>query len=117
MQTKDTLNAYFDALQNKGQWSSFLDDDMQFASYTTPIKRATGKANYLEATKRFFGSIQSVEVKEMIVEGEKACVLTRYELQGPAGPPFESHVAEFFVLRDGRISALDIYFDSAPFSK
>lgn len=50
-------------------------------------------------------------------ESERACALTRYELQVPSGPAFESHVAELFEVRDGKIKSLDIYFDSAPFPK
>ena len=53
----------------------------------------------------------------MIVEGTRACALTRYRLQRPGGPAFDSDVAEVFGVRDGKISSLDIYFDSAPFPK
>ena len=117
MTTRDTIRGYFDALEQKGAWSAFLADGMRFTSFTTPIKRVTGKGTYLEATKRFFSMIQSLEVKGVVVEGERACALTRYELQLPGGAVFESHVAEVFEVRDGKIQSLDIYFDSAPFPK
>ena len=84
---------------------------------SAPIKQATGKGAYLEATKRFFSMITAVEVKDLIVDGDRACALTRYQLQPPGGPAFDSHVAEVFKVRDGKIASLEIYFDSAPFPK
>ena len=117
MTTRDTIQAYFQSLRQKTGWEAFLSEDMSFASYTTPIKRVTGRAAYLEATKRFFSMITAVEIKDLVVEGNKACALTRYELQPPASPAFESHVAEVFELQEGRIRSLEIYFDSAPFPR
>ena len=115
--TRDTIEGYFDSLKQKGAWDTFLADELLFTSFTTPIKRVMGKGGYLEATKRFYSMIQAVEIKAMVVEGERACVLTRYELQPPGAPVFESHVAEVFEVRDGKIKSFDIYFDTAPFPK
>lgn len=117
MKTSDTIHGYFDSLKKKGAWADFLAEDLQFTSFTTPIKHVTGKRAYLEATKRFFSMISAVDIKSVLVDGDRACVLTRYELRPPAGPGFESHVAEAFEVRGGKITALDIYFDSAPFPK
>ena len=51
------------------------------------------------------------------VEGVKACALTHYQLQAPGGSKFQSDVAELFTVRDGKIDAFAIYFDTAPFPK
>jgi ketosteroid isomerase-like protein len=79
--------------------------------------RIRAKSAYLESTKRFFAMITAVEVKDLIVDGDRACALTRYECQPPGGPAFDGHVAEVFRVRDGKIVSLDIYFDSAVFPK
>ena len=115
MATRDTIQAYFDRLQRKKGWEACLSDAMVFTSHASPGKRVTGRAAYLEATKRFYAMITSLDVKDLVVEGNKACALTRYELQPPSGAAFESHVAEIFEVRDGKVGSLDIYFDSAPF--
>jgi ketosteroid isomerase-like protein len=117
MTTRDTVQGYFDSLKQKGAWEAFLDDEMLFTSFTTPIRRITGKDAYLEATKGFYSIIKGLETKGIVVEGERACALTRYDLQLPGGPVFESHIAEVFEVRDGKIKLLDSYFDSAPFPK
>ena len=117
MTTKGVIQGYFDSLKQKSGWEAFLADGMSFTSFVAPIKQVAGKGAYLESTSRFFGMITAVEVKDLIVDGDKACALTRYQLQPPRGPAIESHVAEVFKVRDGKISSLEIYFDSAPFPK
>ncbi len=117
MTTKETIQAYFTRLQQKNGWEECLSDDMVFTSFTSPIKRVSGRGAYLESTKRFYSMITAVEVRDLIVYGPRACALTRYELQPPAGPTFSTDVAEIFGVHGGKISSFDIYFDSAPFPK
>jgi ketosteroid isomerase-like protein len=61
--------------------------------------------------------IVEVEVRDLFVEDDKACALTRYRLRPPSGAEFQSDVAEVFTVTDGRIASLAIYFDSAPYPK
>jgi ketosteroid isomerase-like protein len=117
MTTRDTIQRYFGSLKQKANWDSFLSDELRFTSFTSPTKRVSGRAAYLESTMRFYSMITALEVKDLLIDGHKACALTRYELQPPAGPAFGSDVAEVFEVRDGKISSLDIYFDSSPFPK
>ncbi len=117
MTTRDTIQGYFTSLEQKTSWDSFLSDDVRFTSFTSPNKRVTGKVAYLESTKRFYSMIAALEIRDLLVDGHKACALTRYELQPPGGPAFASDVAEVFEVRDGKISSFDIYFDSSPFPK
>jgi len=117
MSTQATVRKYFDALQKKSGWEAFLADDMTFTSHTSPLKEAAGKAAYLQATKRFYSTIAAVEVRELLVDGEHACALTHYAIRPPVGAPFTSDVAEIFTVKSGKIAALAIYFDTAPFPK
>jgi len=118
MTTKETIQGYFSNLEQKKSWESFLSDDMTFTSFTSPIRRISGRQAYLESTKRFYSMITAMKVKELMVDGDRACALTRYELQPPGGAPaFGSDVAEVFGVREGKIRSFDIYFDSAPFPK
>lgn len=116
MTTRTIVEAYFKALETKQGWESQLTNDVVFTSFTIPNRQIAGKQAYIEATRRFFSMIQSFELRGLIVEGSKACALTRYNLKGPAGA-FQSDVAEIFTVRDGKIDSLGIYFDTAPFPK
>ena len=115
---KGDRSGLFRGAQTDGRWEAFLADDLTFTSLTTsPITEVTGKAAYLESTKRFFSTVKSVEVRDLIIEGAKACALTHYQLQAPSGSRFQSDVAELFTVRNGKIAAFAIYFDTAPFPK
>ena len=117
MSNRDTIQAYFSALMEKRDWQSFLAEDMAFNSFGTPSKQLVGRDAYLESTKRFYSIIKRLEVRDILLDGDKACVLTRYDLQPPGGPAFESNVAEIFSVQNDKIASLSIYFDSAPFPK
>lgn len=118
MTTRETIERYFDRLTRREPWDALLTDDMVFTSFASPNRQVTGREAYLQATRRFYSMIDTVQVRDSIIDGDRACVLTRYELRPPNGPPsFVSDVAEILTIRDGRIAALSIYFDSAPFPR
>ncbi len=99
--------------------SHSVDDPCIRTKHCTLSLQLSGdsRAAYLEATKRFYSMITALEVRDLLVDGQKACALTRYELQPPGGAAFHSDVAEVFEVRDGKITSFEIYFDSSPFPK
>ncbi len=113
MPTSDIVQSYYDSLRRKIAWESFLSDDLVFMNNGKEIQ---GKKNYLEATKRFFSTIQSLEIQELLIQGEKASAVIRYDVKSPKGNTFSSDVAEFFVVQEGKIEKFAIYFDTAPFN-
>jgi ketosteroid isomerase-like protein len=115
MTTRDTITAYLSSLQRKDGWETYFADDLVFTSFVTPVKRVNGRTAFLDATKGFYGMIVSLEVQNLLVDGDRACATTRYQLQPPVGAAFTSNVAEVFAVSGGRIRSLEIYFDSAPF--
>jgi ketosteroid isomerase-like protein len=117
MTTRETIEAYLRSLQQKDRWEDYFADDLVFTSFVTPAKRVSGRAAFLEATKGFYGMIVSLEVQDLLVDGDRACATTRYHLQPPAGPAFTSNVAEVFAVSGGRIRSLGIYFDPAAFPR
>src|SRR5262245_58135958 len=103
MTTKATIERYFGQLKQKGDWPTLFSDDMVFTSAASPVKQLKGRDAFLERTKGFYSMIRAFEVRELIVDGDRACALTRYELTPPnAAPGFTSDVAEIFSVRDDR---------------
>jgi ketosteroid isomerase-like protein len=115
MTTRNTVEEYFGALSRGERWQAFLSDTLTFTSHTNPTKEVTGRDAYVESTRRFYAMISSLELRQLLVDGDRACASTRYVLHPPAGEPFTCDVAEFFTVNDGSIDALEIFFDSAPF--
>jgi len=117
MSTKRVIEAYFDALKQRRDWSQALREDMTFVSHVVPQKRVQGRAAFMESTRRFYSMIADVELTTLLIDGDRGCALTRYRLQSPTGPSFTTEVAEIFAVADDQISSLEIYFDSSPFPK
>jgi ketosteroid isomerase-like protein len=118
MTTRETVNQYYERLGQRAGWDALFDDAVVFTNLASPVRQVTGKGTFLQATRRFYGSIGSFEVRELVVDGDRACALVRYEVRPPnGGAPFESHVAELFTVEDGRIGAFSICFDTAPYPK
>jgi ketosteroid isomerase-like protein len=113
-----TIEQYFEKLSAKRGWESMLADDMSFTSFAVPNRHVKGKEVFLQATSRFYGMIRSLELRQLLVDGDRVVALTRYQLQPPGGAAaFTSDVAEIFLVRDGRIATFDIYFDTAPYPR
>lgn len=118
MTARKTVERYYERLGQRTGWDASFADDLVFTSLASPVRQVTGKANFLQATRRFYGSIASFEVTQLVVEGDRACAIVRYELRPPnGGATFESHVAELFTVNGERISAFSICFDTAPYPK
>ena len=118
MTTRATIDGYFGRLRERNGWDAYLADDIVFTSLTSPTRTVSGKEPFLQATRRFYGSIAHVDVRELLIDGDRACALTHYVIQPANGAPaFESDVAELFTVRDGRIGTFTICFDSAPYPK
>ena len=117
MTTRDVVLGYLDSVRVKEGWEEFLSDEMHFTNFAHPVKRATGKQASVEGIRRFYAMVKAMEIESVIVDGEHACALIRYELQPPGGSAFESHIAEVFEVSDGKIQSFGIYFDSAPYPK
>ena len=101
MSTREVIERYFEALAHTGKWEAFLADNLRFTSFASAMKEVTGRAAYLDSTRRFFSMVMSVDLRDLIIEGPKACALTRYQLRGPSGSRFQSDVAELFTVSNG----------------
>jgi ketosteroid isomerase-like protein len=115
--TRATVDEYFKRLRSREDWTPLLSADMIFVSRTSPERQLAGRDAYVQATKRFFAMIAGVEVRDLIIDGDRACALSRYRLRPPSGAEFESDVAEVFTVADGKITSFMIYVDTAPYPK
>ncbi len=57
-----------------------------------------------------------MRVKEMIIDGSKACVIGNYDYQFPNGQQMNGNVAELWTAKDGKLQSLTIYFDTLTFA-
>ena len=118
MTTREIIEAYFDRLAHGHDWQALLAPDLAFTSFASPNRQLTGREAFVNGTRRFYGMIERVELRDLIVDADRACALTHYQLAPPnGGPGFHSDIAEVFTVRQDRIASLAIYFDTAPYGK
>ena len=116
--TKQLLEIYYQGFAKKEGWEFVISDDFKFIggdmTKTTP---AVGKTAYIEVIKRFSRVFQAMRVKEMIVDGENACVIGNYDYLFPNGKRINGDVAEIWTVKDGKLDSLTIFFDTLTFNK
>jgi len=113
MSTKEIVQSYFAAI-HKGGWESYIADDFTFVSSNLD-KAARGKAPYIEGAGRFFRLTTSVEVRQLIVDGNTACAVARYRLRSPKGNVGVCDVAQILTVSDGKLNSSKIFFDTKAF--
>jgi ketosteroid isomerase-like protein len=116
LKTKELLNIYYKGFAEKKEWDSVLSDNFKFVggdmTNTTPT---IGKQAYIEIIKRFSQLFKSMRVKEMIVEGDDACVIGNYDYEFPGGKKINGDVAEIWKVKNGKLDSLTIFFDTLTF--
>ncbi len=84
MTTKELLETYYKGFAEKQGWEPVISDDFKFVggdmTKTEPI---IGKQAYIDIIKRFSGLFQNMRVKEMIIDGDHACVIENYDMYFP----------------------------------
>lgn len=117
--TKQLLETYYKGFAQKEGWELVISDDFKFTGgdMTKPDPIAVGKAAYIEVIKRFSRTFQTMRVKEMIIEGENACVIGNYDYKFPNGVSINGDVAEIWKAKNGKLDSLTVFFDSLTFDK
>ena len=79
------------------------------------IKPVIGKQAYIEIIKRFSQRFETMKVKQMIVEGDRASVIGNYDFQFPNGFKINGSVSENWTVKNGKLQSLTLYFDTLTF--
>ena len=115
--TRELLETYYKGFAQKKDWDSVLSEDFKFIggdmTKTTPL---VGKSKYVEVIKRFSQLFTTMRVKEMIVDGDNACVIGNYDYVFPNGKSINGNVAEIWKVKNGKLDSLTIFFDTLTFS-
>src|SRR6185312_11661915 len=83
MTTRETIERYFDFVKARGDWPSLFSATATFTSFASPVRQIPGRDAFVKATAGFYGMIREVRVRDLLVDGERACALTHYRLEPP----------------------------------
>ena len=116
MTTKEILETYYNGFAQKQGWETMISDDFKFVggdmTKTEPI---VGKQAYIDIIKRFSRLFQNMRAKEMIIDGDKACVIENYDYVFPNGKKLNGDVATIWKVKNDKLDALTIFFDTLTF--
>jgi ketosteroid isomerase-like protein len=87
-----------------------LHDDVSFEG---PLDRFDNADAYIGSLRGLAQIVKAAEEQKVFVDGNDVCVIYHLVTNTPAGT---SPVAEWYHLRDGKISAVRVFFDSRPFA-
>ncbi len=108
--TRETINAFYAHFERRefGALRGLMHDDLCFEGPVEDFENA----DHLVAQLTRLGSVtESLRVKHLFVEGDRACCVYDLVTSTPLG---ESPAMEYFELRDGRIAAIRAHYDSRP---
>ena len=116
MTTKELLDIYYKGFAEKQGWEVVISDDFGFVggdmTKTDPI---VGKQAYIDIIKRFSRLFQSMRPKNMIIDGDSACVIENYDYVFPNGQAINADVAAIWKVTNGKLGELRIFFDTLSF--
>jgi ketosteroid isomerase-like protein len=118
MNTKELLDIYYKGFAMKSGWEEVIADDFKFiGGDMTKTEPVIGKAAYIEVINRFSKLFKSMRVKEMIIDGDSACVIGNYDYEFPVGKKINGDVAEIWKVKNGKLDSLTIFFDTLSFER
>lgn len=117
MDTKEVVPKYYEYV-NAGDWNNWLslfDDkivmDEQLAGHLEGVEILRGAVDGME---KGYSKFQNIP-KHIVVNGSEACAVTRIEAANASGVPIEANVANYFVVKNGKITYMSNYHDTRPF--
>ena len=114
--TRSLLETYYKGFAKKANWENVIADNFEYiGGDMTNRQPIIGKQAYIEIIKRFSQRFESMNVKQMIIEGDTASVIGNYDFQFPNGYHINGDVAEFWTVRNGKLQSLTLYFDTLTF--
>ena len=108
MTTRQITENYLAGVKEKSNWQVFIADTIRFAS---PGGATIGKDEYVIAASRFFQMVETLEIKQLVTEGECACAWIDYRLR-KNGKAFICTVSELLQIQDDQIISSTILFDT-----
>ena len=116
MTTRELLESYYTGFAANEGWDAVLSDDFKFVGGDmTKPDIILGKSSYLKVAERFSQLFTAMRAKEMLVVDDSAFVLANYDLVFPKGEKINGNVAEYWKVKDGKLDALTIFFDTHTF--
>ena len=119
MKIGDLLEIYYRGFARKSGWDTVISDDFEFTggNHLARSVPLIGKPAYQQIIARYSRLFTDMSVTDTLVAGDRAVARVRYEYAFPNGKVASGDVIECWTIRNGALSSLTIFFDTAGFEK
>jgi hypothetical protein len=118
MNTASLLERYYSRLKDPEACADLLAEDFTFVGGDmTKLEPVVGKEPYVAILKRLSPRFADVRIEQMFIDGNRAAVVARYGWTFPQAGLVPGSVAEFWTVKDDRLQALTIFFDTGTFDR
>ena len=115
MDTNDVVRRFYGGLARKdSSWQDNLAESVAFSDASGKLN-AQDREAFIQSFSGFLRAVDTVELKQLIVEGPNAAAVVSYDYVNPAGGRLHQDDAEVWRVENGQIVALTIYFDITEF--
>ncbi len=109
--TRKLIEEYYESLNRKnGKWQELYTEDATFSDASQTLN-ANGRVAVIQSFIPFLKGVETVQVKQLIVEEDAACAIVGYAYINPKGNRMSQDVAEVWKVKGGKLARLTIYFD------
>jgi ketosteroid isomerase-like protein len=105
---------YYSLAQKNDSWQQHLAADVVFSDASKRLS-AEGREAFIQSFTTFLRAVETVQLKQLMVQGNNACAVVGYDYVSPTGAKLHQDDAEVWKVVDGNIVALTIYFDITEF--
>jgi limonene-1,2-epoxide hydrolase len=96
------------------EWTDLVSENISFKGPVTDVK---GKPAFIDLNKSFFPMVRAYEPINAFEQGNFACLEGRFKLATPKGNEIEVVMAEVYLVENGKIQAVRVYYDAEDFRK
>ena len=115
MTVKDIIHSFYQSLAQKNDaWQQYLAADVVFSDASKRL-HAEGREAFIQSFTTFLRAVETVQLKQLIIQGTNACAVVSYDYVSPKGATLHQDDAEVWNVVNGNIVALTIYFDITEF--
>ena len=107
-QALDIVNTFM-----QSQDTSFLADNFRFIG---PVDQTTGIEAFMKLNESFFPLVTGMRMLKQFENGDDVCSIYEMDLKSPSGISLTLNVADWVVVKNGKMEEECIYYDAREFA-
>jgi limonene-1,2-epoxide hydrolase len=95
-------------------WNSIVSDQIVFKG---PVDQVSGKDRFIQLNRGFFPLVQEYKPVNAFEGASSVCLEGIFKVKTPKGNVIELEMAEVYLIKEGKIENIRVYYDAEQFRK